>query len=116
VGKLHPQIERRSVDRPDNGDVRWCPRCHSRTFEFSTRYRVPLDTGRHIAVVGWVCDNPACKFFQFARRQDDPRLISAALRRASRQLRVKARRELMKAHAVRQRAGRTLTKSRRKVS
>jgi hypothetical protein len=73
MAKLHLRHERRGVDRPLNGDIRPCPRCHAPTFEFNTRYRIALNSGVSRTVAAWLCDNPKCKLVRIARRQYDTR-------------------------------------------
>src|SRR5262245_28161280 len=58
-------VERRSPDRPKNGDTKVCPRCLTGIIEFNERYR--LGEGR--AVPAWVCDSPACGHQQPVRRE-----------------------------------------------
>ena len=52
-----PAADRRGADRPQNGDIRVCPKCHTGHVEFSERYR----RGGGFAPA-WVCDNPGCGF------------------------------------------------------
>jgi hypothetical protein len=67
--KPAPERERRGADRPSNGDVVVCPRCHGSTLEFNARWRVFLKTGGSKTLPAWVCDNADCRFCSFARRE-----------------------------------------------
>jgi hypothetical protein len=89
--KTAARHERRGADRPFNGDRRVCPKCGNRALEFNTRWRLPLQTGRSLALPAWICDEPSCGFRCAARRTDHV---------------------LMKSQAARQRAERALEHSR----
>jgi hypothetical protein len=105
-------VERRGPDRPHNGQTAVCPRCGLGTVEFNERYRLPGSNGRLISTAAWVCDAPQCGYHQAVRGKEVPLLSAQELRIAAAKLRAQARRDLMKARFVRQRASRTLSKSR----
>ena len=67
-----PLRERRSADRPSNGDTRSCPDCSGGVLEFSERYRIALASGRTIAIPAWACDQ--CRYLRAARRRDRDRV------------------------------------------
>jgi hypothetical protein len=64
-----PFVERRSPDRPRNGDTKICPQCLTGIIEFNERYR--LGEGR--AVPAWVCDSPSCGHQELVRQNDGSR-------------------------------------------
>jgi hypothetical protein len=104
-------VERRGPDRPSNGQTAVCPQCGIGTVEFNERYRLPASNGRLIRTAAWVCDTPQCGYHQAVRGNEDLLVEAPKLRMASKKLRAQARRRLMKARFVRQRASRTLSKS-----
>jgi hypothetical protein len=106
-----PLVERRGPDRPNNGQTALCPQCGVGTVEFNERYRLPGSNGRLIRTAAWVCDTPQCGYHQAVRNKEDLLVAAPKLRMASMKLRAQARRGLMKARFVRQRASRTLSKS-----
>jgi YgiT-type zinc finger domain-containing protein len=67
-----PLRERRSADRPSNGDTRSCPNCSAGILEFSERYRIALADGRTIVIPAWACDQ--CRHVRAARHGDRRRL------------------------------------------
>ena len=69
--KTRPRLlERRTADRPCNGDTRPCPKCATGVLEFNERYRLPLATGQTVVMPAWTCDQPECRFVRPARRDD----------------------------------------------
>ena len=62
--------ERRSADRPSNGDTRPCPNCAAGVLEFNERYRLPLTSGRTVVMAAWACDQADCRYVRLARRED----------------------------------------------
>lgn len=62
--------ERRSADRPSNGDTRPCPKCAAGVLEFNERYRLPLASGRTVVMAAWACDQADCRYVRPARRAD----------------------------------------------
>jgi hypothetical protein len=71
--RLH---ERRSADRPYNGDTRPCPKCPTGVLEFNERYRLPLAAGPTVVMPAWACDSPECRFVRPARRKDRQRALA----------------------------------------
>jgi hypothetical protein len=110
VNERRPLADRRRPGRPNNGQTELCPQCGTGTVEFNERYRLPGRDGRLILTAAWVCDTPHCGYHH-AVRDKDPSVAATKLRMASMKLRARARRGLMKARFVRQRASRTLSKS-----
>lgn len=70
VAMRHRLPDRRSADRPANGDTALCPKCGLGVIEFNERYRVPLATGKMASMPAWICDRPECRFERAARRSD----------------------------------------------
>jgi hypothetical protein len=89
MGSTHrlPQ-ERRSADRPVNGDTRPCPHCGG-TLEFNERYRLfrPPQPG-------WICDRAHCPMSKPARRAWSARLKGRDLVSGARALLALARRTM----------------------
>ena len=110
MNERRPLADRRCPGRPNNGQTKLCPQCGTGTVEFNERYRLPGTDGRLILTAAWVCDTPRCGYHH-AVRDKDPAVAATKLRMASMKLRARARRGLMKARFVRQRASRTLSKS-----
>ena len=102
--------ERRSADRPVNGDTRPCPRCGG-TLEFSERYRLFGPTQP-----GWICDTAHCQMSQPARRADSAPLTGRELVRAARAIQALARRSIMKALARRDRSLKRIERSAERVA
>jgi hypothetical protein len=69
--KTRPRLhERRSADRPFNGETRPCPKCAAGVLEFNERYRIALRTGRTVVMAAWACDQADCRYVRPARRKD----------------------------------------------
>src|SRR3954463_11991120 len=96
--------ERRRPGRPQNGDVKPCPRCGADSFEFSDRYRF-----EGAVVAAWVCDAPGCKHRQIVRGQ--PKNLIAE----SREVQARARRAMMKSRAKQERAEIQIANTERRV-
>jgi hypothetical protein len=75
-----PIHDRRSSDRPSNGDRKVCPSCHNVSAEFNERYRLPTSNGRTPA---WVCDGPGCGYSEPVRTENHRPLITRRRRMAS---------------------------------
>ena len=103
--KRQPLDERRGAGRPINGSTRPCPACERGVLEFNERYRIWTARGRVTAMPAWICD--ACGGRMPARADHHP----GQLRAASKALRARASRQLMKSRDVRARASRSLGKS-----
>src|SRR4051812_33378742 len=92
------RLDRRHAGRPRNGDVKPCPKCGHPDCEFSERYRFEGKGN----IPGWLCDAPGCGFRELVRNNvtaTTARRPSASSIRGSRELRARARREMMKARA-----------------
>jgi hypothetical protein len=76
--------DRRSTDRPSNGDTALCPKCGIGAIEFNERYRVRLPTGKIAAIPAWVCDRPECRYERPARRSSAPLVKARAVLRHAR--------------------------------
>jgi hypothetical protein len=107
VAMRHRLHDRRSANRPSNGDTTLCPRCGIGLIEFNERYRVQLATGKTVAIPAWICDRPECRY-EHAARSGSAR---APLQRSPAEPRGRSSRSLMKARAVLRRARRTLSKT-----
>jgi hypothetical protein len=98
-GRRH---ERRTSDRPREGDTKPCPNCGVGQVEFSERYRI--DDGGFAPA--WVCDNPRCGLQ--SRVRDDPAPTPPAppkdLIQRSAQVIASARRTVMRGRAKNTRA------------
>ena len=70
VAMRHRLPDRRSADRPANGDTALCPKCGLGVIEFNERYRVQLATGKVVSMPAWVCDRAECRYERAARRSD----------------------------------------------
>ena len=98
--------ERRGANRPSVGDTKPCPACALGMLEFTERFRISHSAKASIQPVpAWVCDQ--CPHVAFVRREHQP----STVRLLAREMRVRARRSLMKARFVRGRADRALQKS-----
>ena len=86
--------ERRSADRPVNGDTRPCPHHSGGTLEFSERYRL---AGK--PEPAWICDRAHCPMSKPARRKRGLAVIGPALVRLASELQARARRTVMKSFA-----------------
>src|SRR5437879_6208551 len=108
AAQLH---ERRRPDRPQNGDLKLCPRCQIFNCEFNERYRFP-DGGVGPA---WLCESAGCGFRLFVRATAMASSSEDLIRRTQ-GVQASAKRRMMKSRSVTERsrkriAVRRITKS-----
>lgn len=107
--RAHPLEERRHASRPRNGDTKPCPKCgQSACYEFNDRYRFD-DVG---VAPAWICGCPPCHYRELVRSADR-RLGDRALAQPSGAAR--AKRQMMKVHALTERAQERPPQAKRKT-
>jgi hypothetical protein len=98
-------LDRRRLDRPQNGDTKLCPKCAAAACDFNDHYRIP---GSGIAPA-WICDSPSCGYRELVRSRDGSI-------RTSRDLQARVKRQMMRARALTARFRARLARSRTKES